>query len=497
MNAIAHASNAPSGPQLDNRRVLAALIDLAIIVAGSAVLVTVLGTLAGADVSLTSPTVGAVTAAWALYYYFALESGDGQTVGKKAMKLRVVKADGSPLEMREVAMRTVLRVVDGLFAYLVGLIVMMATGERRQRLGDLAAGTMVADASAEPAEAATEATAAPEAPEAPAATAATAATAAPEVVPPAPAQEAAEPEPDPEPVAEPQPDPEPAATPVADYAPPAVTDFDPYSLAQPAQEQPAAEPVAAEPVGEPLVAEEPAVEPPVAEPPAVEEPAAEAPVAEAPVAAEPVAEAPVAEEPAVEAPAAEAPTAEEPAAEEPVAEAPVVEAPVAEAPAVEQPAVEEPAAFEPAQPEPPAAYDFEPPAVLSQPAGEDSGFGWPPEEPAAEEPAVEEPAVGEPAVGEPAAQEPVAEGRAVEPSGPTPEESLAALMGNPAPAADPPAEQGPAVHQEPLGEPASEEDGEVNVRSVETVSAIDLVMGGDEPQVESSEDDDESQPQQQ
>ena len=40
-------------------------------------------------------------------------------------------------------MRTVLRLVDGLGVYLVGLIAMLATGERRQRLGDLAAGTIV------------------------------------------------------------------------------------------------------------------------------------------------------------------------------------------------------------------------------------------------------------------------------------------------------------------------------------------------------------------
>ena len=87
---------------------------------------------------------------WALYYHFAMESGDGQTVGKKLMKLRVVLADGRPAGMREIAVRTVLRVIDGIGAYIVGLIVMLVTGQRRQRLGDLAAGTMVVDASATP-----------------------------------------------------------------------------------------------------------------------------------------------------------------------------------------------------------------------------------------------------------------------------------------------------------------------------------------------------------
>ena len=45
--------------------------------------------------------------------------------------------------MREVAVRTVCT-VDGLVDVFVGLVVMLATGDRRQRLGDIAAGTVVA-----------------------------------------------------------------------------------------------------------------------------------------------------------------------------------------------------------------------------------------------------------------------------------------------------------------------------------------------------------------
>jgi uncharacterized RDD family membrane protein YckC len=150
VNAFAQPSAAPiAGPQLDNRRVLAAVIDLLVILAGGFVLGLATGVLAGGDAKF-GPGMQAVAVAWALYYYFALESGAGQTLGKKVMKLRVLRADGAPVGLREVAIRTVLRVVDGLFLYLVGLVVMLATGERRQRLGDLAAGTVVADASATP-----------------------------------------------------------------------------------------------------------------------------------------------------------------------------------------------------------------------------------------------------------------------------------------------------------------------------------------------------------
>ena len=147
MNAIAQASAAPvRGPKLDNRRVVAGIVDLAIVAVGAAAILFAGDALSG-DASEVRGALFAVILGWALYYYFALESGDGQTIGKKLMKLRVVRADGSPAGMREVAVRTVLRVVDGAGAYIVGLIVMLATGEKRQRIGDLAAGTVVVDAS--------------------------------------------------------------------------------------------------------------------------------------------------------------------------------------------------------------------------------------------------------------------------------------------------------------------------------------------------------------
>ena len=144
MNAMAQVSAAPlTGPKLDNRRILAAIVDLVIVSAGALVILY-------AGDALTGDRGGALAAVilgWALYYYFALESGSGQTVGKKLMNLRVVRADGRPVGMREIAVRTILRVVDGIGVYIVGLIVMLVTGERRQRIGDLAAGTIVVDAS--------------------------------------------------------------------------------------------------------------------------------------------------------------------------------------------------------------------------------------------------------------------------------------------------------------------------------------------------------------
>src|SRR5688500_16639624 len=125
MNAIAQTSaRALSGSKLDNRRMLAALIDLAVVGAGGAAILVAAGVLGGDGGSLSAPLAGVVLC-WALYYYFACESGGGQTIGKKLTRVRVVGVDGRAAGIREIALRTVLRVID---TALVGLIAMLATG---------------------------------------------------------------------------------------------------------------------------------------------------------------------------------------------------------------------------------------------------------------------------------------------------------------------------------------------------------------------------------
>jgi uncharacterized RDD family membrane protein YckC len=67
----------------------------------------------------------------------------GQTVGKRLMRLRVVDARGLRLEPSQVIVRNLMRAVDVLpLLYLVGGIACVFS-TRRQRLGDVAAGTVV------------------------------------------------------------------------------------------------------------------------------------------------------------------------------------------------------------------------------------------------------------------------------------------------------------------------------------------------------------------
>jgi uncharacterized RDD family membrane protein YckC len=77
-----------------------------------------------------------------LGYPTVLEALLGATVGKFALGLRVVRPDGSPIGWGQSLGRNLLRIVDGLFVYLVGAIVVWAT-ESNQRIGDLAAHTFV------------------------------------------------------------------------------------------------------------------------------------------------------------------------------------------------------------------------------------------------------------------------------------------------------------------------------------------------------------------
>jgi uncharacterized RDD family membrane protein YckC len=68
--------------------------------------------------------------------------GRGQTPGKRALGLRVVRADGSPVGPAESLVRNLLRAIEVPLGYAPAILA-VALGPRRQRLGDLVAGTLV------------------------------------------------------------------------------------------------------------------------------------------------------------------------------------------------------------------------------------------------------------------------------------------------------------------------------------------------------------------
>lgn len=78
-----------------------------------------------------------------LGYYILMEGYLGQTVGKMATGIKVVRENTDEVPgLGPATIRTVLRIVDGFFLYLVAFITVLVSG-KRQRLGDMAAHTQV------------------------------------------------------------------------------------------------------------------------------------------------------------------------------------------------------------------------------------------------------------------------------------------------------------------------------------------------------------------
>src|SRR3989475_720816 len=77
------------------------------------------------------------------YFWISEALFSGQTLGKRAFRLRVVGDRGEPMTWVQAGVRNVIRIVDFLpYGYGVGVVVLFING-RGKRLGDLAAGTIV------------------------------------------------------------------------------------------------------------------------------------------------------------------------------------------------------------------------------------------------------------------------------------------------------------------------------------------------------------------
>ncbi len=134
-------------PDVLGRRIGAAIIDIGI----AFLILLVVGGLFGNDVGPDAPDSARFGAldrllflALVVAYFIGTETAWGQTIGKKVLALRVVAADGSAPSTRAIVVRNLVRIVDALPAfYVVGAIAFFASGQKRQRLGDMAAKTRV------------------------------------------------------------------------------------------------------------------------------------------------------------------------------------------------------------------------------------------------------------------------------------------------------------------------------------------------------------------
>jgi len=132
-------------------RFAAALIDTLLQSTGLFVVLFAIGVIAGSRDSGGDGAALLLIAFFVVFsflvlfgYHVLFETlASGRTPGKRWLGLRVVRAGGRPVGFTASVIRNLLRLVDFLPAsYLVGFVTVLATA-RNQRVGDLAAGTLV------------------------------------------------------------------------------------------------------------------------------------------------------------------------------------------------------------------------------------------------------------------------------------------------------------------------------------------------------------------
>ncbi|SHK93792.1 RDD family protein [Hymenobacter psychrotolerans] len=124
-------------------RILAAIIDYLILGAWALLWILLIAAL-GAKNNTLYVLIGVVVGATYVFYDLLCELFfNGQSLGKKARDIKVMRLDGTKPTLGDYLLRWILRIVDiSTMNGLVAVIVILVNG-RGQRLGDLAAGTTV------------------------------------------------------------------------------------------------------------------------------------------------------------------------------------------------------------------------------------------------------------------------------------------------------------------------------------------------------------------
>ncbi len=124
-------------------RFLATLIDTTLLIIILSIASAFFGSAAGlaGNAAIALLTLVNFVILWGYYIWFEAR-WNGQTPGRRALKIRIVRNDGSPMRLSENITRNLLRIVDFMpLFYAVGMVSMLINKQSR-RLGDLAAGTV-------------------------------------------------------------------------------------------------------------------------------------------------------------------------------------------------------------------------------------------------------------------------------------------------------------------------------------------------------------------
>jgi uncharacterized RDD family membrane protein YckC len=128
------------------RRILATIVDTIVFSVIFWVLALLFGSTSaeGGSVAFSLGGLGSLIYLVVIFaYYTLLEGYLGQTLGKMLLGIKVVREDnGGVPGLGAAAIRTVLRIIDGILFYLVAFISVLAT-QKNRRLGDMAANTLV------------------------------------------------------------------------------------------------------------------------------------------------------------------------------------------------------------------------------------------------------------------------------------------------------------------------------------------------------------------
>jgi uncharacterized RDD family membrane protein YckC len=127
-------------------RIAARLIDLAMFF-GLYILFILLGLLTGLSGAMDGAPflfyalIVIYAAAYVFYNLICEIFMDGQSVGKRLMKIKVISLDGGQASIGQYFIRWLFRLVDFALTAQVGGLICVAVSENKQRIGDMVAGT--------------------------------------------------------------------------------------------------------------------------------------------------------------------------------------------------------------------------------------------------------------------------------------------------------------------------------------------------------------------